>query len=130
PKARKAMRSRLAELSISLAGEREMARLHERYMGISGATDVLTFELEHGGREGEIVICVPVAKQAARERGVRVRDELLLYAIHGMLHLSGWDDRSAAGFKAMHRKEDQILRKLGVGAVFARAARRRRQRGK
>jgi probable rRNA maturation factor len=120
PKARVAMRSSLVHLSISLIDAREMGALHKRFMGISGATDVLTFELENGGCEGEIVICVPVARRQARRHGVAVRDELLLYAIHGMLHLSGWDDRTPAGFKAMHWKEDEILRRIGVGQVFAR----------
>ena len=56
---------------------------------------------------------------------------LLLYALHGMLHLCGFDDRTAAGFKRMHGTEDRILTRLGVGPVFAPAgkpARRRRRR--
>ena len=121
-----------------------MAELHERFMGIAGPTDVLTFELEHDGRgrilSGEVVVCVPHALRAARQSGVEVKKEVLLYAIHGMLHLCGFDDRTARDFSAMHQREDEILRAIGVGDVFARgdvatrpasgpAKRRRRAKG-
>jgi len=126
-KARRSIRSRLRELSVVLVGPKEMSRLHKHFMGIKGPTDVLTFDLDEG-REGEVVICVPVARKRAKARGIPVREEVLLYAIHGMLHLSGWDDKSSAGFEAMHRKEDQILRRLGVGTIFARPERQRRRK--
>jgi len=45
--------------------------------------------------------------------------ELLLYALHGMLHLCGFDDRTDRGFRTMHRREDDILTALGFGPVFA-----------
>jgi hypothetical protein len=48
-----------------------------------------------------------------------VERELLLYALHGMLHLAGFDDRTARGFATMHRTEDDILTRLGVGPVFS-----------
>jgi hypothetical protein len=51
-----------------------------------------------------------------------VRDELLLYAVHGMLHLCGYDDRTDRDFAAMHRREDHILSRLGVGAIFGAGA--------
>lgn len=100
-----------------------MAALHERFLGIAGSTDVLTFELEradnHRITHGEIVICAPFARRAAKANGVPYRHELLLYAIHGMLHLSGYDDRTGRGFERMHATEDRILSRLGIGPVFA-----------
>ena len=99
-----------------------MSQLHQRFLGIAGPTDVLTFELDHDSRgrvtAGEIVICVPEARRQARLRNTGVERELLLYALHGMLHLSGFDDRTAAGFGRMHQKEDEILARLGIGPVF------------
>jgi rRNA maturation RNase YbeY len=90
-------------------------------MGIATPTDVLTFELEHDARGGctggEVVICVPQARRQAR---TNIEEELLLCGIHGMLHLSGFDDKTGAGFTAMHRAEDRILSRLGVGKVFNR----------
>ena len=112
------------EISVALVGDRRMSELHERFMGIAGPTDVLTFELEHDGRgrvvAGEVVVCVPHAVRAARRSGVAVRKEVLLYALHGMLHLCGFDDRTDRDFVRMHQREDDILKKLGVGVVFAR----------
>jgi probable rRNA maturation factor len=112
----------LAELSVALVGDRRMAGLHERFMNVPGPTDVLTFELDHDRRgrvtAGEVVVCVPYAMRQCRRSGVRPRDELLLYAVHGMLHLCGYDDRTDRDFAAMHRREDDILKRLGVGAVF------------
>jgi probable rRNA maturation factor len=94
-------------------------------MGIPGPTDVLTFPLEAdaGGRVtgGEVVVCVPEARRRAREHRTRLEHELLLYALHGMLHLCGYDDRTQRAYAKMHRTEDQILKKLGIGPVFAAA---------
>ena len=99
-----------------------MSSLHKQFMQIDGPTDVLTFPLDFdaNGREivGEVVLCVPEAARQARLRGTPVDRELLLYALHGMLHLSGFDDRTEAGFRQMHRKEDDILTRLGLGPVF------------
>jgi probable rRNA maturation factor len=112
----------LAELSFGLVNDSAMSALHERFMNLSGPTDVLTFPLEFDTRNqvtsGEVVICVPEARRRAKEHGVAVRDELLLYALHGMLHLCGFDDRTARGYARMHRTEDDILTRLGIGAVF------------
>ena len=117
----------LREFSLALVGDRRMAALHEQFMDIPGPTDVLTFELDHDARgratAGEVVVCVPYALREARRRRVPPRDELLLYALHGMLHLCGYDDRTDRDFAKMHQREDEILKQLGVGAVFSRGAR-------
>jgi probable rRNA maturation factor len=112
----------LCEVSIALVNDRKMSVLHEQFLGISGPTDVLTFPMELSEKgeaiSGEVVICVPYARRAAKKYGVGVAQELLLYALHGMLHLAGFDDRTAAQYDRMHRAEDDILVRLGVGPVF------------
>jgi probable rRNA maturation factor len=112
----------LAELSVALVGDKTMAELHLRFMNIPGPTDVLTFPLEHDRRgrvtAGEVVVCIPEAKRRCRESGVELKNEVLLYALHGMLHLCGFDDRTPRGFGRMHRAEDRILTRLGAGPVF------------
>lgn len=122
PAAHAVLKPVLIELSIALVNDARMSQLHQRFLGIAGPTDVLTFELDHDSRgrvtAGEIVICVPEARRQARLRNTGVERELLLYALHGMLHLSGFDDRTAAGFGRMHQKEDEILARLGIGPVF------------
>lgn len=124
------LRPPLRELSIALVGDAQMSELHHEFLGILGPTDVLTFELEADPRRritaGEIAICVPEARRQARQRGGKTENEVLLYAVHGVLHLCGFDDRTDRGYQAMHRREDQILTALGIGPVFRRTSTRRR----
>ena len=119
------LQTHLNELSVALVSDVEMARLHEQFLGIVGPTDVLTFPLEQDqdGRDiaGEVVVCLPEAKRQAARNGNTVEQEVLLYALHGMLHLSGFDDRTPVGFRKMHCKEDEILQKLGIGPVYSKA---------
>lgn len=100
-----------------------MAALHKEFLDVEGPTDVLTFDHEHArdGRclVGEIVLCVPFARRAAVRRGTELERELLLYALHGVLHLSGFDDLTTSKYETMHAEEDRILAAIGVGAVFA-----------
>lgn len=118
------LKPKLEEMSLALVGDKVMADLHMQFMNIPGPTDVLTFPLEQDSRgrasSGEVVVCVPEATRRAKETSVTLKEELLLYALHGMLHLCGFDDRTAADFRKMHRKEDQILKAIGIGAVFHR----------
>ena len=124
--AHKILGSPLQELSIAIVPAKKMASLHKTYLNEPGPTDVLTFELDHDSRRrvisGEVVICSAVAKSRARELGHSTTDELLLYAIHGLLHLSGFDDRNKPAFAAMHAKEDEILTRLGIGPIFSSSA--------
>ena len=123
------VRSSLQEFSLALVADREMASLHQQFLSIPGPTDVLTFPLETDRRgratEGEVVICVPQARRQSKLHGVPIRDELLLYALHGLLHLSGFDDRTSRAYRKMHTAEDAILQKLGVGPIFNRPQSRR-----
>ena len=84
---------------------------------------MLTFPLDLDSRcralSGEVIICVPEALRQARHRNIDPRQELLLYALHGMLHLCGFDDRTAPRYRRMHRMEDTILTRLGGGPIFS-----------
>jgi probable rRNA maturation factor len=121
-RAHRMLKSPLAQLSVGLVNQGKMAALHHRFLGRRGATDVLSFEIDRDRRgrvtAGEVVICVPLARRQAAARGIPLANELLLYALHGMLHLCGFDDRTESAFLAMHAKEDEILTRLGVGPVF------------
>jgi len=112
----------LAELSVALVGDARMSKLHKQFMDVEGPTDVLTFPMDFDVRgrpvAGDVVVCVPEAARQARIRGTKLEREVLLYALHGMLHLSGFDDRTDSAYRRMHRKEDQLLISLGLGPVF------------
>jgi probable rRNA maturation factor len=132
--AHKILRSPLTELSLAIVPARRMSSLHKKFLRQAGATDVLTFELDHDPRgrtiAGEIVICSTIAKIRARKLNHPLSHELLLYAIHGLLHLCAFDDRTASTFAAMHAKEDEILTRIGIGPVFASQAFPRNGAGK
>lgn len=120
-----------ASVSVALVGDRVMDRLHRQFMNLKGPTDVLTFPLEFDRRgrciAGEIVVCPPEARRRVLRseggmRGSALREEVLLYMLHGLLHLTGLDDIDPSDYQRMHRMEDRLLRRVGVGPVFARAA--------
>jgi probable rRNA maturation factor len=95
--------SSLPGIEITVLGARAMARVHRDFLGIPGATDVITFPY------GEILVCAPVAAERAREFGHDTTTELALYAIHGLLHLSGHDDITPAQEKRMAASQEKIL---------------------
>lgn len=128
---------RTGALSICVVGAREMRKLHFRYMGEPNSTDALTFDLREkaldGHVDGEVIVCADVALVRARSRvrnktgrsrarndvTAEARRELALYVVHGVLHLSGYDDVTPQGAARMHSREDELLTKLGIGAVFS-----------
>jgi probable rRNA maturation factor len=122
-RAAKLLRSPLRELTVAFVNDSQMTELHEQFMGLRSTTDVLTFPIDEDRRgravSGEVYVCIPEARRQARLRGIPVQHEVLLYALHGMLHLSGFDDRTHPEYRRMHRREDQILTRLGIGSVFA-----------
>lgn len=108
------------QVSVAVVGAVRMARLHRQFSGVPGATDVLTFDYRERpvSRQvaGEIVVCLDVAAATATRlmRPGGWRSELILYAVHGLLHLAGEDDLDDAAFKRMHKREDRILQQLGM----------------
>ena len=106
--------------TVTCVGDRRMAALNAQFHSRAGTTDVLSFPIgeidEDTGRllVGEVVVCRPVAVREARRRGLAVADELLLYALHGWLHLAGHDDHRDADRRRMRAAERRILRRLGL----------------
>ena len=95
---------RLNEIFIWLISDRRMARLHRKFLGQSGPTDVLTFQ------HGEIFISVDTAGRHARAFGNSLMRELKLYIVHGLLHLHGFDDQTPAQAGKMKTVQEKILR--------------------
>ncbi len=96
--------ARLAEVSVVLVSDRRMAALHLQYMNVAGPTDVLTFE------HGEIFISTETARANARRFRSTTRQEIELYLVHGLLHLSGCDDTSAGPARRMGRLQESVAR--------------------
>lgn len=107
-----------SQVTVVLVGERAMVGLNRRWRGKDHPTDVLSFSQREGTAGGlhpevlgDIVICVPTARLQAREAGHCLAAELDRLAVHGLLHLAGYeheDDPVAA--RAMRRREDAIIR--------------------
>lgn len=114
-----------AELTLAVVDDARMAQLHAHHCGEPGTTDVLTFDLRDSPDEplvAELVLCRDVAVRQAAARGHAARLELLLYAVHGLLHLLGYDDHTEADAAAMHAREDQLLTAAGWGKVYGNSA--------
>ena len=110
-----------AVLSIALVDDDRMASLNAAHLNHDGPTDVLSFDLrDNDGSplEGELVLSVDTAAREAQQRGHALEAELMLYAVHGTLHLLGYDDHDEADALRMHTVEDEILTELGAGSVY------------
>ncbi len=106
---------RKARISVAVVDDETIARLNWRYLRHRGPADVLSFLLEQTvGLEGEVIVAAQTALRAAPQYGWPPHDELLLYVIHGMLHLVGHDDASPALRAEMQERETHILQRLGI----------------
>ena len=104
-------------LGVLLTDDRRIARLHERWMGEKGPTDVMSFSLGDAAAPrllGDVVIsvetaarCLP-AGQARRPRAVAREVQRCL--IHGILHLAGYDHRTPAQRQRMERQARRLAR--------------------
>ncbi|HPZ82042.1 MAG TPA: rRNA maturation RNase YbeY [Thermogutta sp.] len=105
-----------AEISIAIVDDATIAQLHGQYLGDPTPTDVLSFVLEEGDHhlEGEIVASAETAAAWAKRLAWPCENELLLYIVHGTLHLVGFDDQTPVARRKMRREEKAVLHKLGV----------------
>lgn len=103
-------------LSIAVVDDRAIHALNSKFLAHDCPTDVLSFVLDqNGGRlEGEVVASAETAIRAALEFGWSAEDELLLYVVHGTLHLVGYDDTSDELRAAMRAAERRYLADLGL----------------
>ena len=100
---------------------REITALNRRYLRHRGATDVLSFDLSGASRAGviaQIVVCGDAAAREAAARGCGKQQELMLYVVHGLLHLLGYEDTTARGAARMRARQEELLqafRREGAG---------------
>lgn len=98
-------------LSLWLTDDRQMARLHQRWMGDPDPTDVLSFSQEGGPRDllGDVVISVDTA---ARNSPGDVEKEIVRCLIHGVLHLVGYDHARREERRRMEKESRRLKRFL------------------
>lgn len=116
------------EVSVTFMNDEEIKIVNAEYRGKDSATDVISFALEEMGEGevaivqqqgmpvvlGDIVISVETAKRQASEYGHDLRREIGFLALHGFLHLLGYDHMTEADEKAMFGRQDAILSSLGL----------------
>jgi probable rRNA maturation factor len=103
-----------ATLSIAVVSDRAIRPLNRRFLQHDYATDVLSFLLDSGPGwlDGEIIVSADTAAAQAPQYGESAADELLLYVIHGTLHLAGYDDTTPDQRKRMLARQRRYLRRL------------------
>ena len=110
-----------AEVSLSFVDNETIRGLNDQYRGIDEPTDVLSFPqdddlpLELPYILGDIVISLERAAEQAQEYGHGLEREVLYLAVHGLLHLIGYDHQTEEDKSAMRAREEEVLAKLGLG---------------
>ncbi len=108
-------KSSSAKLSIAFVDNNEIKRLNKIYFGLNNITDVIAFPLNNhkNALNGEIVVSVETAVETAVKEKIDVEGEIVLYVVHGILHLLGYRDGNRDDAEIMHEKESSLLKTLG-----------------
>ncbi len=110
-----------SDLSIVLVDEDTMAHYHEKFMDLSGPTDVMSFPMDElrapaddedeapQGLLGDIVLCPAVTERQAAENGRHADEEAEYLLLHGLLHLLGHDHAEPEEKAVMFGLNDQLI---------------------
>jgi probable rRNA maturation factor len=116
-------------VDVLVTDDRGIGVLNRRFLDREGPTDVIAFSLADEGSPpenvqkgddntlGEVVISAETARRVAKERGHGFREELALYVVHGLTHLAGYDDATAAQKRRMYAREREVLTAAGYAYV-------------
>jgi rRNA maturation RNase YbeY len=109
-----------AEISVLIADAGEIRRLNREFRKVDSATDVLSFpvtdapDLSNYRVLGDIVISIDAATEGASARGTSLETELACLAVHGALHLIGYDDETEPERAMMVAKMNSAVRDAGM----------------
>ena len=114
------------EVDITLVDDAAIHELNRTYRGIDRPTDVLSFALDEGEEEpevdddeiehllGDVIISAPTAVRQGEEYGHGLEREMTYLAVHGMLHLLGYDNMEEKDKLIMRKREEEVLRRLDL----------------
>lgn len=107
---------RHATVSVAVVDDPTIHRLNRQYLDHDYATDVLSFLLERteDDLDGEVIVSADTARASAADFDWSPADELLLYVIHGVLHLAGYNDILPEERTAMRSRERACLSCFGL----------------
>jgi probable rRNA maturation factor len=97
------------EITVSIVNDKEIRKLNLKYLSKNSATDVLAFDISNRYRPGsilaDIIVSADTASKNARLYKTTPFSEILLYCVHGALHILGYDDHTPKEIKLMRKKE-------------------------
>ncbi len=102
-------------VNVLLADDARISELNRRFLGRDGPTDVLAFPVNEETSVddepvfGEVVVSAETALREAPGHNSTPRRELTLYAVHGLLHLVGYDDQTEDGRQKMETRQQEIM---------------------
>ena len=106
------------DVSVALVDDAYIRRLNREYRGVDQPTDVLAFPMDpdegtHAEPTlGDIVISVERARDQARQFKHPLRREIAFLAVHGLLHLLGYEDETESGASAMWSRQKELLERI------------------
>ncbi len=117
-----------AEAGIVLVDDEYIRELNRNYRNVDSSTDVLSFALQENAADepvvlgleddgvlGDVFISVETAERQAAEYGHSLEREVVFLAVHGLLHLLGYDHLEEGDRKRMRQKEEEVMTKLNLG---------------
>ena len=107
-----------AQVTLRFVGNVEGRRLNRLYRQRDYATNVLTFDYARSPLAADIVLCLPVIRREARERGKTLRGHLAHLVIHGVLHARGFDHQRPRQAARMEAQERELLRSLRIADPY------------
>ena len=118
------------EVDITIVTDEEIHALNRDYRNVDRTTDVLSFALDEDGGEpelvggpdvhllGDIIISAETAMRQAEEFGHGLEREIVYLAVHGLLHLLGYDHMQEEDKVVMRAKEEEALREIKLSEEF------------
>lgn len=105
-----------ARVSLAVVDDEVIHQLNRQFLSHDYATDVLSFLLEESneGIDGEVIVSAETAIRSAGEYNWPAIHELLLYVVHGTLHLTGYDDHEEEERRQMRARETVYLQSLDI----------------
>jgi len=106
-------------LTILLADDARLEALNAQFRGKQRPTNVLSFPAGDDDYLGDVAVAYGVTQREAQDAGKSIHDHALHLAVHGVLHLLGYDHESAREARIMEPLESAILAKLGIADPYA-----------
>ena len=104
----------ILSLEINFVSSETMLGINKKYLNHNYNTDIITFDYsnERNNLDGEIFISIDDALENSKKYHVSLNNEILRLVIHGILHMTGYDDVTSAKRKRMKKVEDVLVQKL------------------